>query len=305
MMLTQSKPLELQKGIQLLLSPKLDPGHSRVWLSSGVTQEIESPADPIPYCLNAFVPKEPWREPGQAESNLLGINGLLSNKSKWDLGSSIGVCRFPDEALAPLIALLDQLGIRSRALQSYEHEYKRVRKHPDYEAVIASVIKHLSPYYRYPHQPKPLGVYAKQPGLRTSTTDVDYSIDSSERFRIGMHLDSHDRLPLRRRHQSRNRICINLGCEDRFFLFINLTLMDMFNALGLSEPEDFYQHYRGVSIGREFMKRHPSYPVIKLKIAPGEAYIAPTDNLIHDGSSVGKQYPDIVLTFLGYFGIPL
>ncbi len=49
------------------------------------------------------------------------------------------------------------------------------------------------------------------------------------------------------------------------------------------------------------MKRYPDYPVIKVRVAPGEAYIAPTENMIHDGSTVGKQYPDIHLTLFGYF----
>lgn len=43
------------------------------------------------------------------------------------------------------------------------------------------------------------------------------------------------------------------------------------------------------------MKLYPDYPVIKLRIAPGEAYIAPTGQIIHDGTSMGKQYPDVTL----------
>ena len=32
------------------------------------------------------------------------------------------------------------------------------------------------------------------------------------------------------------------------------------------------------------------------------AYVAPTDNLIHDASSMGKRDPDITWTAVGYFG---
>jgi hypothetical protein len=51
------------------------------------------------------------------------------------------------------------------------------------------------------------------------------------------------------------------------------------------------------------MRQFPTYPVLRLRVKPGEAYIAPTDNLIHDGSSVGKQFPDITIHNLGYFGV--
>ena len=50
-----------------------------------------------------------------------------------------------------------------------------------------------------------------------------------------------------------------------------------------------------------FMRCFPDYPVIRLRIAPNEAYIAPTENIIHDGSTLGKMYFDICLTIRGKF----
>ena len=43
------------------------------------------------------------------------------------------------------------------------------------------------------------------------------------------------------------------------------------------------------------------YPVVRLQIDPGEAYIMPADNLLHDASTERTRFPDITLTFLGYF----
>ena len=106
---------------------------------------------------------------------------------------------------------------------------------------------------------------------------------------------------IQQRHTARNRICVNLGREERRFLFINLTLAKMFEALGrdLTTNKDYY----GTDLGHDFMLAYPSYPVVRLTVKPREAYIAPTDNLIHDGTSVDKQYPDIALHILGYFGL--
>jgi hypothetical protein len=165
------------------------------------------------------------------------------------------------------------------------------------------------------------GVSLNSPNLETVT------FDSSRQRYIGLHLDSWDLMPLHKRHQSTNRICINLGLEDRFFLFINLTLMDIFHALnhadnGIFQRRNLWAHlrckfrnsfaYENKDLARlsppiliqEFMKRFPFYPVIKVRIAPGEAYIAPTENMIHDGCSLGKQYADLNLTFRGYIGLP-
>ena len=297
-MLAQERIVGLHKGTQLFCQTNSDPQKPRILMSSGTTQEIKPVEERLKYRSNTFVPQEPWRELSLAELKILGLNEPILNKSQWQLGSSMGICRFPDEVLAPLIDILERLELRAKtSLQS------RKQLHQLLQNQIAQVINYLPRYYLYPQQIETIGVSVQKGGLRTTTNDVNKSSNSPKRVYIGMHLDSHDLHPLRRRHKSRNRICINLGREERFFLFINLPLMNMFHALGLSDKEDIFRHYRGLNLGYEFMKRYPSYPVMKLRVEPGEAYIAPTDNIIHDGSSVGKKYPDLTLTFLGYFGI--
>jgi hypothetical protein len=96
-------------------------------------------------------------------------------------------------------------------------------------------------------------------------------------------------------------MCVNLGREARYSLFINLPLMDMFSYLGLRDPEDIYADFRGLSLGPRFMRSRPEYPVIRLRIEPGEAYVLPTDNLIHDGSTEETAHPDVTMTFIGRF----
>jgi hypothetical protein len=50
------------------------------------------------------------------------------------------------------------------------------------------------------------------------------------------------------------------------------------------------------------MQLYPTYPVVRLRIGPGEGYIAPTENVIHDGSTIGMTKWDLYLTMLDYFG---
>jgi hypothetical protein len=49
------------------------------------------------------------------------------------------------------------------------------------------------------------------------------------------------------------------------------------------------------------MEAFPSYPVLRLEIRPGEAYIAPTEIVIHDATTMGKEFTDATFTVLGNF----
>jgi len=138
---------------------------------------------------------------------------------------------------------------------------------------------------------KSIGV--NSPGLPTVT------VDHGHRRFVGLPVDSWDQLPIVQRCQARNRISINLGQEARFWLFINLTLQQIAQWLKLSAGI----RLSGSALGNAFMQRDPTYPVVKLKIAPYEAYLAPTENLIHDGCSLDKSTLDLHLTFLGHFGV--
>jgi hypothetical protein len=148
---------------------------------------------------------------------------------------------------------------------------------------------------------KLLGMHCTPPGRITTTVDTHRYLPKKPH--VGLHLDSWENAPLRRRSQSDNRICINIGTETRYFLLINLSLLKIFELLGLSIATDLSRHYRGTRLPAEFMQRFPNYPVIKLALAPNEAYIAPTENMIHDASTLDKQALDRSLTFLGQFSL--
>jgi len=54
-----------------------------------------------------------------------------------------------------------------------------------------------------------------------------------------------------------------------------------------------------------FFKHFPEYPVVKLLQYPYEYYIAPTDNILHDGSTLGMKTQDVTLIYLGHFNLYL
>uniref|UniRef100_B8HRD8 Uncharacterized protein n=1 Tax=Cyanothece sp. (strain PCC 7425 / ATCC 29141) TaxID=395961 RepID=B8HRD8_CYAP4 len=312
-----TKPIELcnsilTSGVKLFCLSDSEDGQPRIHLSSGTQPAANLYPEFRGYISDAVVPKEPWREPSIDELQKLIFPEPLQGFHLADIGSAIGIVRFPREALEPLQILLEETGL-SAGHKAYGGG--AIYQHPRWQ----DCVNHLKPFvaaYDLSHQSfsrfsrlssasvlqaseKTKILNLAPPGLWTSTLDLANHNSSY----VGLHLDSWDCLPLRRRHQSRNRICINLGREDRYFLLFNLTLMQMFQKLGYSDQE-VYKHYRGTNIGQEFMLRYPDYPVTRLKLAPGEAYIAPTDNMIHDASTLGQHYLDITLVFIGFFGLP-
>jgi hypothetical protein len=90
------------------------------------------------------------------------------------------------------------------------------------------------------------------------------------------------------------------GREERSFLLVNLPLRAIAGILvqiGYEKAPEF-------SMGRlaaVFLRAFPNYLVVRVRIAPGEAYFAPTENLIHDASTEGQTHGDITMTIHGHF----
>ncbi len=141
-----------------------------------------------------------------------------------------------------------------------------------------------------------LGIGINPPGLRTTT------INGASGLHLGLHLDSWYQLPVERRNHAPARLCVNLGHEPRRLLFINLPISVV--AQRLAQLEALPPQAGPTDLARRFMERFPDEPVIALEIAPGEAYIAPTENLIHDGCTEDMRSADICLTVLGRFRRP-
>jgi hypothetical protein len=136
-----------------------------------------------------------------------------------------------------------------------------------------------------------LGLSERPSGLRTST------FDAQANRRLGLHLDSWDRLPLHRRHAARTRLCVNLGRRNRSLLFLPYdvaTIVDTLERAGCRVD--------GSKLGGQFCAIFPDVPVLELVIPPGHAYLAPTDNLIHDGCSEPADGPDLTIAWLGFLG---
>lgn len=136
--------------------------------------------------------------------------------------------------------------------------------------------------------------YYRRPGRMVTTT-----AEPLQRDLIGLHVDSWSARAAGDRRDAGNRVCINLGTEPRALLALNAPLGRIAATMTqLVGPE--VASMNPTAIGREFMARFPDFPVTRLTVFPGEAYVAPTEAVIHDGDTTMAD-TDFFATVLGRF----
>ncbi|MFI1189321.1 hypothetical protein [Streptomyces californicus] len=130
------------------------------------------------------------------------------------------------------------------------------------------------------------------PGNRVTTTE-----DSATRRRIGLHVDNFDRLPYARRHQGRRRLCLNLGPGPRYLLVGDRDVQHICRAIHAGTDLD--RHYPHTDDVRRYVAQGHPLHCLRIRLEPGDGYIAPTELLPHDGSTAGIDQPSVAAFWLG------
>lgn len=239
---------------------------------------------------SGYAPQKPWR----AINDRLELEEMNANTDvSSDYSSSVGVYQLPKE-----------LFIESDFLRSYTNDaeffktIKTVMQSKQYHEWLADISSFFKTLLRSSDNFILNGLLCDAPRPNLPTT----SFDSMRSQYIGLHLDNWDKLPLHQRDKARNRVCINLGKGPRYFLFINLPVLKIIEKLQIILGSGATIHHG--NIAHEFFRCYPNYPVIKIKILPGEYYMAPTENILHDGYKEEIEEIDIALSFLGFFDSP-
>lgn len=283
--------MEFKDSIQIFFDPSNVTEPIEVQLSSGTAPVNQSLSEKYNYRSGVFLPNQPWREALDSEKQILFANtSSLSNS--WQLGSGVAIIKVPDEVLASF----DILGLKT--LNDYT-EKKLIFENSNYNTIILGFVSKLSHYLVNLKDFKIFGLNIAPSGLPSITNDVSQAQPNLRQF-IGLHIDENDIVPVKDKISVRNRLSVNLGRSDRYLMFINLTLVDIYCACkGYDPAPDLY--YSVSELTDEFLNLYPNYPVVKLRVRPGEAYIAPAQNMIHDAYNPETNYPDITLNFIGYF----
>ena len=115
---------------------------------------------------------------------------------------------------------------------------------------------------------------------------------------MGLHIDNHQDLPLDERERARTLCAVNLGFTERYLHFVNLPVSELLELLaerGVAAPS------RAEQLKDLFLARFPDYPVIRLALLPGHAYICNTQNTIHDGATPEGDLPDVSFLTMNEF----
>jgi hypothetical protein len=258
--------------IRIYVAPSCKESSNRIELSSGTRlagmREITNLVHGTAYEEGARLPREPWRLATKEE-----YEGLVVAEAPSDMATSVAIVKLPGE-------FSDD---RRQAIRSGNPESREINL--------------FRPLRTICQLGEPLHCHGlnQQPGnLKTATINRDVG-----RY-IGLHVDIWDRCKIDSLHLATNRICVNVGQDDRYFLFLPISLMAIASVLSRVIGPDWKVPRRHTDIARQFMEQFPDTPVIRCRLAPGEAYIAPTENLVHDGSSVGQSDIDELFTLRGH-----
>ncbi|MBS4066586.1 MAG: hypothetical protein KGZ74_18635 [Chitinophagaceae bacterium] len=240
------------------------------------------------YCENSFIPKEPWTEISNGE-----YKRLLLTRDQIKDRDTVGVFKIPNDILNKAKQIgIDKLSNQNQIAPLFLKEKELL---VDFNESINDFLHSIAiRKWRKLH-----GLFVSSPISEQTVAKV-----STDSKLMGLHIDNTLSFEVTSLGRSPNRICFNFGEEDRYLLFVDLTINSILNLLeakGIRITSKNGQRISEAQITELFFRNFPDYPVIKVKVKKGELYIAPTDNIIHDGAHYGKQKPDICLVVLGYF----
>lgn len=270
---------ELIQGIKIIDLTNHDQSLAgRLRLSNGVKNADNLPGE-LQYCSHAKIPNNLWRIPTESELDILSSKKFPMVRGLW-----ISLISLPR-------SLMDQFGALKECADkdkvdswlNSENGIKAVAQLQHYSTKLVTSVSELSRH----------GIGWNLPNQRTVTITGSCL--------EGLHVDNGEGASLIDRKTANNRLMVNLGEESRYFLFINLPLQTIYEIAFNSKVNQHESSLGTSRIGLLFMERFPNYPVVRLEVKPGEAYIAPTANIIHDGSTEGTKCLDKIFTCVGKF----
>lgn len=137
-----------------------------------------------------------------------------------------------------------------------------------------------------------LGQAPSRPRMLTTTDN------HTDGRRIGLHLDNWDKLSYSAKHTGRRRLCLNLGPGVRYLVVCELDAQTLCRAV---HPDDFSNRYPHTDDLRRYVADGQSLRCLRIRLDPGDGYIAPTEYLPHDGSTQGQSEPSTAAFWLGHW----
>lgn len=249
---------------------------NRFSLSSG-TEEVKS-INGVSCKHRAFIPKGPWKSIGFPQF-------MHFRKKSKDCSRLIGLRKLP----ISIHVKFYQTGIHNAKNLS---EAQRIYATPDFKNAVDALVKNLENRSGNFGSSEVHNIYVGEPGLTTTT------FNKATNSFIGLHFDNFEAFSSSNRKDSRNRICLNLGLQSRYLYVLPLGFDSIKKKLNI-QSKDY--NLSNVEVISKILETFPSYPILRIEIAPYEYYLAATEYFIHDGSTIISNKPDINLAIRGYF----
>ncbi|WP_453963888.1 hypothetical protein [Bradyrhizobium elkanii] len=257
--------------VQIYVDPRCASLDERIQLSFGTREVTAEEVNALNYEPGARLPLEPWRPLSANERSLLISKHVPPTRER-----SVVLSRIPALSKNAREAVI---GGESGAVRE-------------------EIVRPLTEICEFDEPLHVIGLSHRARGLKTAT------IDNLSGKYAGLHIDSwddHDDHDIALREQATNRISLNAGESHRYFLFLPVTFADMHRILGTDAQPERYQSLKYLE--RNFMANFPELPVVRCKLLPGDCYIAPTENVVHDGSTEDGEGLDLQFVVRGFINL--
>ncbi|MEM9546945.1 MAG: hypothetical protein AAGA77_13275 [Bacteroidota bacterium] len=292
--------MKMQQGIRV--HNLLPIGNEAVTINSGTVLHTENEAAMVSYAgveyvpkyeSNAYVPKKDWRPLDAHEIEL-----LLSTEDR-KVYDTVYLGELPTE-LKRTFEDLNLVTAKDR------HEIiPMIEQQPELAGVLNEQLGQFLLSMSTDNQFELFCVGANLPNMETigfNPKNYKGGYEDQHKHFMGLHIDRSKVAEIDQVHTLGNRICLNLGSESRYLLFVNLSIIQVYEML--KEKMDVVEKKVDcTNVAQFFFTHYPDYPVVRVKQDPYQYYIAPTDNCFHDGSSLGKKELDITMVFFGAFKV--
>ncbi|AZA54326.1 hypothetical protein [Chryseobacterium sp. G0201] len=273
--------MSLRKGIRIY-DRHIKNIKDQISINTGVTP-VKNTNPEIEYYSNAYLPNMDWRTLTDSE-----YRKISTADADRKIFNTLGVGVIPD-MLKDLFKKLD--------LNECESLFDVPKKFQENESLIKQINeatnifldeKSLESNYKFHRIARSL------PDMQSTTF---HHIGENAFKYTGLHIDKSIFFTPHTAHKSGNRISINISTESRYLYFINLTLRQIYGEV----QKKFTDKITSENIVEQFFNLYPEYPVLRLEIKPYQYYIAPTDNFIHDGTTLGNKGFDVTMVYVGVF----
>ncbi len=227
----------------------------------------------LAYRPNAFVPKIPWNPIRESE-----IESYFELGGDWQQSRSVAILG----PTSKLLSFIDGAQLGKNSVHELNTEL--------INGIAETIFELLQESCEFCGNSILIGLARNAPNMPT------VSINRKLGRLVGLHVDYWDALPLTQRGRSMNRISLNIGPSSRKILLVPSVLEDMATDLadraGLSADLP--------ALPALYMNAFASeISVVGCELGPGAAYIVPTENILHDGSTLGQCQESRQIVFRG------